>query len=245
MNPIRISPTLGLALSTVTATIAVLARKGSGKTYFGKVLAEELFKAGQQVVLFDPVGVCWGLRADADGEGSGLPFLILGGDHGDVPLDPGSGEAVAKFLVASRRSVVLDLGQMSNGQMKRFVADLGEELYRTNRAPLHLILDEADMFAPQRPMEGEQRMLGAIDKIVRRGRAEIIDMVEGRETGDEAAESRILAVDSPDLRDMRDLREAIDGVLVVWPVLSEEARQARRGLIGAIERAGAQVKAKR
>lgn len=65
-------------------------------------------------------------------------------------------------------------------------------------------------------------------------RAEIIDMVEGREPGDEAAESRNLAVDSPDLRDMRDLREAIDGVLTVWPVLSEEAR---RGLIGAMERA--------
>lgn len=51
------------------------------------------------------------------------------------------------------------------------MTDFAETLYRRNRNALHLVLDEADAFAPQRPMPGEQRLLGAIEDIVRRGRA--------------------------------------------------------------------------
>jgi len=50
------------------------------------------------------------------------------------------------------------------------VADLAEELHRKNRNPLHLVIDEADAFAPQKPRPDETRMLGALDEIVRRGR---------------------------------------------------------------------------
>jgi len=176
MKQLRVAKELQLPIETVTSTVAILARKGSGKTYAGKVLAEEMIESGNQVVLLDPVGVCWGLRTSSDGNSPGIPILILGGDHGDIPLDAKSGAQVANFLISSRQSAVLDLGNFTQGEMKRFVADLGEELYRVNRAPMHLILDEADMFAPQRPMDGEQKMLGAIDKIVRRGRARGLGM---------------------------------------------------------------------
>ena len=37
------------------------------------------------------------------------------------------------------------------------------------RTPLMLIVDEADAIAPQKPNPGEERMLGAMDDIVRRG----------------------------------------------------------------------------
>src|SRR5205807_7288432 len=40
-----------------------------------------------------------------------------------------------------------------------------------NRRPLQLVLDEADAFAPQRPQRGQERMLGAVEDLVRRGRA--------------------------------------------------------------------------
>ena len=45
------------------------------------------------------------------------------------------------------------------------------EKWECNRAPLHLVLDEADAFAPQRPLPGQQRLLGAVEDLVRRGRA--------------------------------------------------------------------------
>lgn len=171
MSGLRISKSLSLPLEFVTSTTAILARKGSGKTYTAKVLMEELVKAGQQFISLDPVGVMHGIRSSADGKKEGYPVLIIGGDHGDVPLEPTAGEAIADFLIETRTQAIIDLGNLSNAQMKRFAADFAERLYQKNREPLHLIVDEADMFIPQKPVEGEQRMLGAFDKIVRRGRA--------------------------------------------------------------------------
>ena len=46
-----------------------------------------------------------------------------------------------------------------------------ERLYRTNRKPLHLVLDEADQFVPQVPEAGQQPLLWAMNRIVRLGRA--------------------------------------------------------------------------
>jgi uncharacterized protein len=135
------------------------------------VLVEELLKHGVQVVVADPVGVTWGLRASADGTRPGLPIVVLGGDHGDLPLDVASGQLIADLVVDERLSVVLDLSLLRKGQQVQFMTDFAEQLYHRNRAPLHLVLDEADAFGPQRPMKGQERMLGAMEDLVRRGRA--------------------------------------------------------------------------
>jgi hypothetical protein len=96
---------------------------------------------------------------------------VLGGEHGDVPLEPTSGELIANLITGKGISVVIDLSLMRKGEQKRFMIDFAETLYHDNRTPLHLILDEADEFAPQRPMGDDARMLGAIEDLVRRGRA--------------------------------------------------------------------------
>ena len=59
---------------------------------------------------------------------------------------------------------------------RRLVTDFAERLYYRkgqdkHRQPLHLVIDEADEFAAQRIQPGHERMFGAIDRIVRRGRA--------------------------------------------------------------------------
>ena len=128
-------------------------------------------KNGLPVVVVDPVGVAWGLRVSADGKSKGLPIVIMGGEHGDVPLEPSSGALVADMIVDERFSAVLDLSLLRKGEQVRFMTDFAERLYHRNRNPLHLILDEADCFAPQRPMKGQERMLGAVEDLVRRGRA--------------------------------------------------------------------------
>ncbi len=53
------------------------------------------------------------------------------------------------------------------------MTDFAERLYHRNRDPLHLVLDEADAFAPQRTGPGGQRLLGSIEDLVRGGRAGI------------------------------------------------------------------------
>jgi hypothetical protein len=171
MPSLHLAPNLPIPLEAVTQTFAILAKRGSGKTYTALVMVEEMLKAGLQTVVVDPVGVCWGLRAAANEKDTGLPIIVLGGDHGDVTIEATSGAAIAEFIVEEGQSAVLDLSNFSGNEMIQFVTDFAETLYHKNRSPLHLVVDEADAFIPQKPLPGEQRMLGAMDKIVRRGRA--------------------------------------------------------------------------
>lgn len=169
---LHISDTLQLPLDTVVETLVILARRGRGKTNTAVVMAEELIRLGQPVLIVDPLGVWWGLRAGADGtrEG-GLPVVIFGGDHADLPLSERSGNQLAQIIVHGRFPAILDLSDLSKSAGRRFMAEFLEELYRINREPLHLIIDEADEFAPQRAAAEGARLLGAMNDVQRRGRA--------------------------------------------------------------------------
>lgn len=166
-----LSDELTLPLEAVTETLVLLGKRGAGKTATASVLVEELLGAGLPVCVLDPLGVWWGLRAAADGQGSGLPVVILGGDHGDLPLPATSGRLIADLVVDDTLSVVLDLSEFSKTQMRRFATDFLERIYRRSRHPLHLVIDEADMLAPQRAAADSARLLGACEDIVRRGRS--------------------------------------------------------------------------
>lgn len=165
---------LSLPVDVVTQTIAVLAKRRAGKSYAMRRLVEQLFGAGQQVVLVDPKGDQWGIRSAADGKSPGLPIVILGGERADVPLEASSGEVVAKLVVEERVSVLLDLSLFRKHEVATFMTGFLENLYRLKareiyRTPLMLVIDEADAIAPQKPQRGEERMLGAAEDIVRRG----------------------------------------------------------------------------
>jgi len=171
MKRIHIAGGLSLPLEAATQTFAILAKRGVGKTYTSAVITEQMLKVGIPVVILDPIGVWWGLRSSANGKRAGLPITIFGGDHADVPLESTAGETIANLVVDERISAVLDLSRFRKAEQMRFVTALAERLYHKNRKPLHVVMDEADSFAPQRPHHGEERMLGAFEDIVRRGRA--------------------------------------------------------------------------
>ncbi len=168
---LTLGPGLVLPVEAVTETFAILAKRGAGKTYTAAVLVEEMMGAGLPVVIVDPVGVWWGLRSSAEGTAEGLPVVIFGGDHADLPLAETAGELLADLVVDERVPAVLDLSALSKSAGRRFMTDFAERLYHRNRDPLHLVLDEADAFAPQRTDPGGQRLLGAVEDLVRRGRA--------------------------------------------------------------------------
>jgi hypothetical protein len=167
---LTISPDLLLPPAFMTMTAAILAKKGSGKTYTASVIAEELLKGGNQIVVIDITGAWWGLRSSADGQKSGFPILVAGGEHGDIPVEEHAGEVIAQAIVHDRFSCVLDLSILRKGQAHRFLGPFFETLYRQNRDALHLFCDEADFYAPQRPFGEEARTLGAMNDVVRRGR---------------------------------------------------------------------------
>lgn len=174
MTALRIARDLALPLDAVTQAIGILARRGAGKTYTATVLVEEVVSAGLPVVVLDPTGAWWGLRSSADGTKAGLPVVILGGQHADVPLERSAGKVIADVVVEHPGAYVLDLsGFESKTSEQTFAADFLERLYRakaTHQDALLVVVDEADLFAPQRPGPEQTRTLGALEAIVRRGR---------------------------------------------------------------------------
>ena len=131
-----------------------------------------MLDADAQVVALDPVGNWWGLRVDADGKSKGKEIFVIGGEHGDVALVPEAGAKIAKLIVEKRISAVLDLSPFRQGERKRFAADFAEALFhlkKTQRSAVHVFVEEAQLFAPQRPGPDEARMLGAFENIVRLG----------------------------------------------------------------------------
>lgn len=169
-GPIRLGDTLALPVDAVVETFAILGKRGRGKTTTAVVLAEEFISARLPVVVVDPLGVWWGLRASKDGTGEGLPVVIFGGDHADLPLTVDSGEVVADAIIDARFPAVLDLSHLSKPDMRQVMTAFVERLYRRNRDPLHVIFDEADLLAPQRTSPEGSRLLNGMIDLFRRGR---------------------------------------------------------------------------
>jgi uncharacterized protein DUF87 len=158
-------------LDAVTQTFGILAVRGAGKSNTAVVMAEEMFAAKLPFVVIDPVGNWWGLRAGPDGKSSGLAIPIFGGQHGDVPLEKTGGSLVADLVVDQRLSAILDVSEFSEGDKIHFLIDFAERLYRRNTDPLHLFLEEADDYCPQKPFREQARLVGAWERVVKRGRS--------------------------------------------------------------------------
>lgn len=171
MADLKIATGLTLPLDAVTQKFAILAVSGRGKTYTASVMVEEMVGAGLPVCVVDPTGAWWGLRSSVDGKKAGLGVVILGGKHADVPLEPTAGRLIADMLVERPFPCVLDVsGFETKADEIRFMTDFLTRLYRKNSEPLHLVIDEADEFAPQQSFPEGKRLLGAMEQIVRRGR---------------------------------------------------------------------------
>jgi hypothetical protein len=170
----RLSPTQGLPAALPADAFddrIAIVTAGSGKTYEAKGFVERLLDIGARVAIVDPLGVWWGLRASADGSAGGYPVVVFGGRHGDVPITAQMGAALGRMNAREALVCVVDLSELgSNASRRRFIAAFSEALYEANEEPLHLVLDEADLWAPQRPLPDQTGFLGHIEEIVRRGR---------------------------------------------------------------------------
>lgn len=182
MTKLRISLDLSLPDSTATSTILVLGGKGMGKTNLDAVIAEECAANAIRYSWVDPIGVAWSLQHGATKSEPGLEVLVLGGIHGDIPIEPTGGELVADLVVDHDVSVVIDISRYptgklwSHGAQIRFVTDYMTHLYERQgerRRRILQIFDEIGRFAPQTIRSGDMdiaKCLGAIEQIVELGR---------------------------------------------------------------------------
>jgi uncharacterized protein len=187
MKNLDISPDLKIPQDIVTSTTIIYGGKGMGKTNLGSVIVEELAKAGLRWSVLDPMGVFWGLRHSADGKGPGIECVILGGTHGDIPIEPTGGATVADLVIDESANTIIDFSRKANGKMWtkgekiRFVTDYANRLFERQgelvngrrREPILQFLDEAARYIPQlipanSPMLAE--CVGAWEQIGEEGR---------------------------------------------------------------------------
>ncbi len=157
--------------AALDGALAIIGATGAGKTYVAKGAVEQLLALGRRVCIIDPLDVWYGLRTSADGERPAYPVVVFGGEHADVPISVDAGAELGRLIAEGVvQFSIICTAEMTGGEKARFLTPFFEALYAANKAPLHLVVDEADEVAPQSPMPEVMRLKGAVDKIARRGR---------------------------------------------------------------------------
>lgn len=144
---------------------------GSGKTYNASACVERLLDSGARVVIVDPLDVWWGLRLIADGSGpSRYAMPIFGGSHGDLPLSEHAGALIGETVAGMAESCIVSLGGLTTkAAERRFMLAFLDAIYRkASGEPVHIIFDEADLWAPQK--SSEPMLQSRMEEICRRGR---------------------------------------------------------------------------
>ncbi|MGN6270909.1 MAG: hypothetical protein ACTHM0_13575 [Sphingomonas sp.] len=162
------------APSILDTSKVIVGATGSGKTVTAKHDVEQLLADRRHVVVIDPTGVWWGMRSNGAGDGPGFDLPIFGGAHGDLPIAPDQGSLVAGIVLEQRVSAIVDLSAIDNSRdWRRFMADFVAGLRRGVAGNFHLVVDEADEFAAERPADDVGFQLREnLVWIAKRGRAQ-------------------------------------------------------------------------
>lgn len=176
MEDLKLARGLTLPPEAMLQRFAILAMSGAGKSNVAAVMAEQMYAAGIPWVVIDPKGDWWGLRSSKTGKSGGLDVPIFGGLQGDIPLYEDGGQVMAEAVASELPHSILDVSEFdSKAAMLRFLTAFAERLYRVNRRPLMVILEEADEFIPQRTNSPEEaKSVGVWSRIVKRGRTRAI-----------------------------------------------------------------------
>jgi energy-coupling factor transporter ATP-binding protein EcfA2 len=158
----------------------VLGKTGSGKSSTVKTMVEKIHDQGGPVCILDPIkSDHWGLTSNAAGTGPGLPFVVFGGPMQKLPLPPTAGAAIGKMVASGTlRYSILDMSEMTDRQRSRFYVEFAEAVFKHNARPLHLVLEEADVFAPKERNLGEESMsVHWSSRLARAGRSKGIRLI--------------------------------------------------------------------
>lgn len=141
---------------------AVFARSGHGKSYLARWIVEKLLDKNWQVLVIEPVAEWETLREVYE-------VLVFGGEAGDLPAVPA---AVVEAL-ASGASAIVNLEGERLTAIREKAQQLLDALYRRwqqIRRPLLLVLEEAQVYAPQRFSKSVMPLLEIIDLVAKTGR---------------------------------------------------------------------------
>lgn len=160
---------------------AILGKTGSGKTSTEKLLVEQAVAEGFRVCVLDSIkSDWWGITSSADGKKPGLPFRILGGPRGHVPLHSSAGKAIGKLVGSGQLPLsIIDMADFEPGGLQRFFIDFAGELMRHMRGVVYLVIEEAHEFAPKEKsgVGGESMATHWAKKLATAGRSKGVRLV--------------------------------------------------------------------
>lgn len=130
---------------------AVVGKTGSGKTSTEKLIIEQVVAAGARVCVLDTAkSDWWGLTSSASGRSAGLPFQILGGPKGHVPLHSSAGKAIGQLVGSGKLPLsIVDMADFEPGGIQRFFVDFAQSLFKSVRGVVYLVIEEAHEIAPK------------------------------------------------------------------------------------------------
>lgn len=159
----KISEDLAIDLPALLETrLLVQANSGGGKSWLLRRLLEQTAKKVQQIVI-DPEGEFSTLRERFD-------YVICAPQGGDAVAHPSSASLLARRLLETGVSAVLNIYDLKAHERQRFVRVFCEELVNAPKAlwhPVLVVLDEAHVFCPEK---GSAESSGAVNDLATRGR---------------------------------------------------------------------------
>ena len=131
--------------------LAVLGMTGSGKSSTTRLVVEQIVAAGGRVCILDTIkSDWWGITSSASGKAPGLPFKILGGERGHVPLHSSAGKAIGHLVGSGKLPLsIIDMEHFEPGGLQRFFVDFVPELLKSVKGVVHLVIEEAHELAPK------------------------------------------------------------------------------------------------
>ncbi len=147
-GPLRHFPIPDEALAS---HLAALGKTGAGKTSTVKAIVEQVATNGFRVCVLDTIkSDWWGITSSADGKHPGLPFTILGGPHGHLPLHSSAGGAIGQLVGSGQLPLsIIDMADFEAGGLQRFFCDFAPTLMRSAKGVLYLVIEEAHELAPK------------------------------------------------------------------------------------------------
>ncbi len=180
---LNVAPLFSVPLDEYKATgerDAILASSGMGKSYLTGVIMEETLESGCSICVIDPEGEHFTLAER-------YPMMIIGGEHGNLPLEEAAIDLFIDAMLKTGFSAVFDLSEYLDDEQQHLYGVIADKLFQAEqkyRRKIRLIVEEAQIYAPQKTMGGaassrsktkKMDPLLASQKIAKRGRKRAID----------------------------------------------------------------------
>lgn len=193
--------------------VGIWASSGRGKSFGVGVFCEELLAASIPVVAIDPEGELFTLRER-------FRILVVGGEHGDLPLPFGRGGVrfALERALGEGIGLVIDLSDRATNKAQQEAARPWLEemwvLMSERRAPAALVVEEVHIFAPQ---SGPSVTADIMQRFAKQGRKRGVVLVAASQRTQAVSKEFMSQLNFPAIggfeteRDYEAVRFAVDG----------------------------------